>query len=113
MPGGRAVTISSCPAHAGCNPTAADCWIMQKAVVLSASLLLAASLCSADGPMTVTSDTKDYCINLASRLDATSDMPPHARALWERGRSMCEAGHIRGGLFRLRRAMQIIHGMVE
>ena len=86
---------------------------MHKAVVLSASLLLAASLCSPDGPMTVTSDTKAYCVDLASRVDATGNMPPHARVLWELGRSMCENGHVRGGLFRLRRAMQIIHGTVE
>ena len=86
---------------------------MHKVVVLSAALLLAASLCSSDGPVTVTSDTKDYCISLASRVDSTGPMPPHARALWQLGRSMCENGHVRGGLFRLRRAMQIIHGMVE
>lgn len=86
---------------------------MQKAAVLTASLFLAASLCSADGPMTITSDTKDYCIHLAARMDPADGMPPHARTLWALGRSMCENGHVRGGLFRLRRAMQIIHGMVE
>ncbi len=86
---------------------------MQKACVLAASLFLAASLCSPDDPMTVTSDTKGYCINLASRVDAASPMPPHVRALSELGRTMCEHGHVRGGLFRLRRAMQIIHGTAE
>ena len=86
---------------------------MQKAAVLMASLFLAASLCSPDGPVTVTSDTKDYCMGLASRMDTADTMPPHARTLWSLGRSMCENGHVRSGLFRLRRAMQIIHGMVE
>ena len=86
---------------------------MQKAFVLAASLLLTASPCSADGPLTVTSDTKDYCISLASRVDATSPKPPHVKLLLESGRSLCETGHVRGGLFRLRRAMQIIHGTAE
>ena len=86
---------------------------MQKASVLAASLLLAASLCSPDGPMTVTSDTKDYCINLASRVGAASPKLPHVRVLLESGRTLCETGHVRGGLFRLRRAMQIIHGTAE
>ena len=86
---------------------------MQKAFVLAASLFLAASLCSADGPITVTSDTKGYCISLASRVDAASPKPPHVRVLLESGRTLCETGHVRGGLFRLRRAMQIIHGTAE
>ena len=38
---------------------------------------------------------------------------PNARALWQRGRIMCEHGHIRSGLARLRRAMMVIHGNAE
>ena len=63
--------------------------------------------------MTVTSDTKDYCLSLATRVDATRAVPPHARTLSQLGRTMCDSGHVRGGLFRLRRAMQIIHGAAE
>ncbi len=64
-------------------------------------------------PMTVTTDTSEYCLGLADRMDTDADMPPHARVLWRSGRTMCEHGHVRGGLLRLRRAMQMLRGAAE
>ena len=64
-------------------------------------------------PMTVTTDTSEYCLGLADRMDTEGDMPAHARVLWRSGRSMCENGHVRGGLLRLRRAMQMLRGAAE
>ena len=40
-------------------------------------------------------------------------MPTYARTMWERGRAMCEHGHVRAGLVRLRRVMQMVHGAAE
>ncbi|WP_158745927.1 hypothetical protein [Acidisphaera sp. L21] len=63
--------------------------------------------------MTVTTDTPEYCLGLAGRMDAQGSMTPNARVLWERGRTMCEHGHVRGGLARLRRAMLVMRGAAE
>ena len=83
-------------------------------------LLLVAGLCaclptgaSADDPMPVTSDTPGYCLTLALRMEQAGAMPPTVRALWEQGRDMCQRGHVRGGLARLRRAMMISRGDAE
>ncbi len=67
----------------------------------------------ADGPIPVTTDTAEYCIELADRLAEQPDMPPHAQLLWQSGRNMCEHGHVRGGLARLRRAMLMVRGVAE
>ncbi len=63
--------------------------------------------------VTVTTDTAEYCLGLADRMDTEGDMPAHARVLWRSGRTMCENGHVRGGLLRLRRAMQMLRGTAE
>jgi hypothetical protein len=86
---------------------------MYRLSALIAVLLFSASICVQEDPIAVTTDTKDYCISLATRLDATGAMSPHAHDLWVRGRSMCEQGHVRRGLFRLRRAMQMVRGTAE
>ncbi len=72
-----------------------------------------ATLAPEQDPMTVTTDTSDYCLSLADRMDTEGDMPAHARVLWRTGRSMCEHGHVRSGLLRLRRAMQMQRGAAE
>ena len=80
---------------------------------LAGSALAQADLLPGQDPMTVTTDTSEYCLGLADRMDADADMPPHARVLWRSGRTMCEHGHVRGGLLRLRRAMQMVRGAAE
>ena len=79
---------------------------MIRAVFLLALLLLL-------GPVqpfadeTITSDTLGYCTALASRMEQR-EMPPNARMLLTEGRSMCERGHVIGGLRRIRLAMMIV-----
>ncbi len=63
--------------------------------------------------MPVTTDTSSYCLSLARRMEEAGTMPPEIRVLWEEGRDMCQRGHIRGGLARLRRAMMISRGDAE
>ena len=63
--------------------------------------------------MPVTSDTPSYCLSLAQRMEQAGSMPPQIRVLWEEGRDMCQRGHVRGGLARLRRAMMISRGDAE
>ena len=66
----------------------------------------------AQDPMTITTDTPEYCIGLADRL-ASGEMPPHARVLWRSGRLMCEQGDVRHGLARIRRALMMVQGVAE
>ena len=67
----------------------------------------------ADSPMPVTTDTPGYCLSLARRMEDSGNLSPQIRVLWEEGRAMCQHGHIRGGLARLRRAMMIYRGDAE
>ena len=85
-----------------------------KHIVLTATLVgCLAGAAPGDDPMTVTSDTPEYCLTLAETMRLKGDMSEHAHMLWQRGRAMCEQGHIRGGLARLRRAMLVMRGDAE
>jgi hypothetical protein len=87
---------------------------MMKHIVLSAALVAClGGGPPSDDPMTVTTDTPEYCLGLAGRMDSQGPMTPNARVLWERGRTLCEHGHIRSGLARLRRAMLVMRGAAE
>jgi hypothetical protein len=72
--------------------------------------LLAASLrdAAADEPAPrVTTDSREYCAELAGRLDR---MPgardPAVRRMADEGLLLCESGHPRAGVARLRRAIR-------
>ena len=83
---------------------------------LTLSTVLVGCLATAappDDPMTITTDTPEYCLSLAEQMRAKGEMPQHALMLWERGRDMCLQGHIRSGLARLRRANLVMHGAAE
>jgi hypothetical protein len=87
---------------------------MNKIVLLAMGLgVCLPTVAWGDDPLTVTSDTSGYCLGLAERMEQAGSMPPQMRVLWEQGRALCERGHIRGGLMRLRRAMIIYHGAAE
>lgn len=62
---------------------------------------------------TVISDTPEYCGVLKNRIDGLAQetpgaMPAEVAELSMEGERMCEHGHIRGGLLRLRRAIAIL-----
>jgi hypothetical protein len=65
---------------------------------------------------TVTSDSPEYCdvlLNRISTMVRTASMPPPSEAatLSEAGEWMCVHGQPRGGVLRLRRALEImLHG---
>jgi hypothetical protein len=57
----------------------------------------------------LTTDTPQYCAQLAKQItDRKSTMPDVERLLSE-GTDMCGRGQIRGGIRRLRRALVILH----
>ncbi|MGG5811386.1 hypothetical protein [Falsiroseomonas sp. CW058] len=69
--------------------------------------LLAAFPARAEQPLRVTTDSSSYCDELATRLQAQpgSRQEP-TRSLAEEGRRLCETGHVRTGIAKLRRALR-------
>ena len=65
-------------------------------------------------PLRVTTDSPEYCDQLADRIAAERTARPSAtpdvQQLADEGHRMCEIGLIRGGLWRLRRALQLLEG---
>ncbi len=61
------------------------------------------------GPLRVTSDTAEYCDDLAGQVATERERrpapQPEAEVLAQEGQHMCDSGLIRGGLVRLRRAL--------
>jgi len=65
-------------------------------------------------PTKVTSDSPEFCAQLADQLQQEQDqlkaVPKEVASLTEEGRRMCGHGQVRPGIFRLRRAFQILQG---
>jgi len=80
--------------------------------LLATPLLAEATL--ADSPARVTTDTAQYCDHLAARL---SSQPAAARAsvqsLAAEGIRLCDTGHTRTGIAKLRRALRTVQGPGE
>ncbi len=65
---------------------------------------------AAHQPLRVTTDSPEYCGQLAERLasqPAAEEEP--VRALVEEGLRLCDSGHIRIGIAKLRRALRSVH----
>jgi hypothetical protein len=76
------------------------------------SLLFSVALAApaiADGPLRVTTDTPEYCGFLAARLSTQGSADQQARALAAEGLRLCDSGHIRTGIAKLRRALRAAH----
>jgi hypothetical protein len=62
----------------------------------------------------VTSDSKEFCAQLADQLQQEQQqlqtVPKEVVSLTEEGRRMCGHGQVKPGIFRLRRAFQILQG---
>jgi hypothetical protein len=86
--------------------------IMLVLAVVSAAALSQSPPAAPPGPLTVTTDTAEYCNSLAGRVAAEQrNRPaaqPEAQRLADEGQRMCDAGLIRGGLTRLRRALLLL-----
>ncbi len=82
-----------------------------KLVLASVVLVVLAADAQAQeqSPITVTTDTPQYCAQLVQQITQRhSSMPDVARLLSE-GRELCEQGEVRSGLRRLRRAEIILN----
>jgi hypothetical protein len=58
-------------------------------------------------PMPVLSDTEAYCDQLQARAVTCLARHPELQRLVDEGRQMCDHGQIRGGIARLRRALNL------
>jgi hypothetical protein len=72
---------------------------------------LAALPAHADEPQSfaVTTDTPQYCTQLAKQVSDRHSLIPDVQRLLETGTDMCAKGEIRGGIRRLRHALIILH----
>jgi hypothetical protein len=65
-----------------------------------------------DPPMSVTTDTLEYCLQLHGRVDemvrGVPTPPPELTSLATEGQRLCEQGQLRGGILRLRRALMLL-----
>jgi hypothetical protein len=59
-------------------------------------------------PIPLTSDTPQYCAQLAEAITARHSTLPEVLRLLADGREMCDQGEVRSGLRRLRRALVIL-----
>jgi hypothetical protein len=83
---------------------------MRRAVPLALLLLAAAPFAKAaatDHPVRVTTDSSAYCVALAARLAKQPQGEAEAaRSLAAEGQRLCETGHVRSGIAKLRRALR-------
>jgi hypothetical protein len=81
---------------------------MLRACVLPMLLLLPlVSLAASEHPVRVTTDSAAYCEVLAERLAARPKAAAgEVRSLAEEGQRLCETGHVRTGIAKLRRALR-------
>ena len=86
-------------------------------LTMAALVLLVGPALGQDHPARVTSDTPEYCAELQTMVRALLTRAPapsqEASTLSVEGRRMCDQGHTRGGIMRLRRAIALIHGTAE
>jgi len=59
-------------------------------------------------PIPLTSDTAQYCAQLAEAITARHSPLPEVAHLLAEGRELCDQGEVRSGLRRLRRALVIL-----
>ena len=76
--------------------------------LLGVALLIAPA--RADNVLRVTTESVEYCEILSLRLGALPVAAgPLPRSLAEEGRRLCQAGHVRTGIAKLRRALRAAH----
>ena len=65
----------------------------------------------ADDPQsfTLTTDTPQYCAQLAKQVTDRHSTLPDVKRLLAEGRDLCDRGEVRGGIRRLRRALVMLH----
>lgn len=82
-----------------------------RTAIASLVLLAAAPAPAAEHPLRVTTDSAAYCGELAERIAAQPGAAQEpARSLAAEGQRLCDTGHVRTGIARLRRALRAAQG---
>jgi hypothetical protein len=83
------------------------------ALTFLTSAMLTGSPRAQEAVSMVTSDTPQYCVQLIHRVQALLNgapiLPQDVVTLSREGKTMCDNGHIRGGIMRLRRVLVLMH----
>ena len=101
------MTEASCAAHRGLRPRLACCRIMRGFLMPPVLAFALAVSAAAEPDLRITTDTAEYCGNLATRLaslPAARQEP--SRSLAAEGVKLCGNGHVRTGVAKLRRAIR-------
>jgi hypothetical protein len=70
-------------------------------------LSVGAGEAASEMPLRVTTDSSAYCTELAARFAAQATVSPEpVRTLAEEGQRLCDTGHVRTGIAKLRRALR-------
>ncbi len=116
---GQGVAAASAVASAGATPSASSAGYGISAPTVPVAVAIPGAAAGAGSAIRVTSDTAEYCEQLAQLVTRNELAPQAASAkagshraeidqLAAEGHDMCEAGKIRGGLLRLRRALLLL-----
>lgn len=77
-------------------------------MLLGMALLIAPA--RAENVLRVTTESVEYCETLFLRMGALpASASRQPRTLAEEGRRLCQAGHVRSGIAKLRRALRAAH----
>lgn len=81
---------------------------MLRRILLLVALVAAPAALSAatESPVRVTTDSTAYCRELVVRVSAQPNAASDVRSLAEEGQRLCETGHVRTGIAKLRRALR-------
>jgi hypothetical protein len=82
-----------------------------RTTIVAFALLVAPPVLATEHPLRVTTDSAAYCGELAVRVAAqpgASQEP--VRSLAAEGKRLCDTGHVRTGIARLRRALRAAQG---
>jgi hypothetical protein len=98
------------PGRHRAGEVAAASWDQMRMLPLLLGSLLAMPAL-ADGPLRVTTDSAGYCGELAQRISLQPGAGSEpARSLAVEGQRLCETGHVRTGIAKLRRALRAAQG---
>ena len=83
------------------------------AVILLSVLSGFAQVAAPSGPMEITTDTPEYCMQLLHRVGdlvrrAAAPVPLEVTNLTSEGQRMCDHGQTRGGIMRVRSALMML-----
>jgi hypothetical protein len=82
--------------------------IVTRALLAASATLSCGVAWAQETPVSVITDTWEYCSQLEARIAQRPNHPGEVRRLELEGRRMCDHGDVRGGIARLRQALVLL-----